>query len=321
MHVRRLAIVGLGLLGGSVGLAARRAGIADRTVAAGRRQAPLRVALEAGIVDEISDVAGAARDADLLVLATPVGLMRRVLEEAAPHLAPGALVTDVGSVKAPLTDTLPGVLPDGIEFVGAHPMAGSHNRGAAHATPDLFDGACCVVTPPAGVSPEAVERISEFWRLLGADVVLRDPVAHDEEVAWVSHVPHVLAFAFAHALQSAPPGAAELAGTGFRDFTRIARSDPELWSEIVDFNRKGLGGPLQAFGRSLAEIGRAIEAGDLEAEESFLSSAHETLSAVTARSPRRKIERRRGDARSGGEDPEILADEESADTRSVKDNS
>lgn len=276
----RLAVVGLGLLGGSVALAARRAGLARTVVGAGRRRGPLRAALESGMVDAVGDVAEMVAGADLVVLATPVGAMAEVLRVAAPGLSEGALVTDVGSVKALLAETLPGLLPPGAVYVGAHPMAGSHLRGVEHARADLFDGASCALTPVPGTDPLSVARVADFWRALGARVVERDPQTHDAEVAWVSHVPHVLAFAFAEALRRAPAGAGELAGNGFRDFTRIARSDAELWGDILCANRKALVGPLEASAEALAGLARAIEAGDIEAVERVLSAARIALAAV-----------------------------------------
>lgn len=287
----RIAIVGLGLLGGSVALAARERGLARRVVAAGRRPAPLEAALRRGVVDAVLPLAEVARDAELLLLATPVGAMPQALRGAAGALAPGALVTDVGSVKGRLAETLPGLLPAGVAYVGSHPMAGSHLRGAEHACSDLFEGAACVLTPTPESDPEAVARLRAFWSGLGARVVLRDPARHDAEVAWVSHVPHVLAFAFARALGSAPSSAGGLRGAGFRDFTRIARSDAEIWSEILAENAKALGAPLERVAARLAELARAATAGDREAIERFLAASREDM--------------QRFEAPSGGENPEI----------------
>ncbi len=279
---QKLAVVGLGLLGGSVALAAREAGLVARVAGAGRRRAPLEDALARGVVDEIGDVETAVAGADLVVLATPVGAMTKALEAAAPHLAPGAIVTDVGSVKGPLADTLPGLLPQGAAYVGSHPMAGSHEKGNAHARADLFRGACCVVTPLPSTSADALARVRGFWEALGARVIERSPGVHDDEVAWVSHVPHVLAFAFAHALGQAPAQVGEMAGSGFRDFTRIANSDAELWGEILSSNTKALVRPIEAFKQALGELAHVIEHGDAEAQERFLSSAREALAAAAA---------------------------------------
>lgn len=321
VRFERIAILGLGLLGGSVALAARRAGLAGSIVAAGRRRAPLEAALRDGVVDAIGDVPTAVSGADLVVLCSPVGAMPALLQEAAPKLRAGALVTDVGSVKGVLADRLPGLLPEGVEYVGAHPMAGSHRRGVSHARADLFDGACCVVTPQGGASPGAVERVVAFWQALGARVTRRDPAAHDVDVAWVSHAPHVLAFAFAHALARAPRTAGELAGSGFRDFTRIAWSDSEMWSEILHTNRKALSGPLQALRRSLAELAEAIESGDVDAQESFLARAHRALAETTGQSGSAGAGGPCADARSGGDHPEIQTGQAPVDPRSVENDS
>jgi cyclohexadieny/prephenate dehydrogenase len=230
----------------------------------------------------------AVRDADLVVLATPPYAMPTVLRAAAPGLANGAVVTDVGSVKGTVSETLPGLLPPGVVYVGSHPMAGSHRRGMAHAQADLFEGAACVVTPLPDSDPAAVERVTHFWRALGARVVIRDPEAHDVEVAWVSHLPHALAFAFARALAAAPEQAGEVVGAGFRDFTRIAHSDPELWGEILVSNRKAIGGPLQEVANRLAELARALDAGDGEAVERFVTSARAALAALGASGERER---------------------------------
>ena len=211
----RIAVVGLGLLGGSVALAAKSRGIASTVVGVTRRPETLEAALRGGAVDQAgSDLAEGVRGAELVVLGTPVFAMAEVLRKAAPHLAEGALVTDVGSVKGILAETLPGILPAGVTYVGSHPMAGSHHSGFAHATPDLFEGAACIVSPIPGTPRAQVERVAAFWSALGARVLERDPAAHDAEVGWVSHVPHALAFAFAHALGTSPPGAGEVTGLG-----------------------------------------------------------------------------------------------------------
>lgn len=278
----KLAIVGLGLLGGSVAAAARARGIVREVVGAARRAAPLERALAAGLVDAVASPAEAVVDADLVVIGTPVGSMARVVADIAPRLRRGALLTDVGSVKASVVETLPGLLPEGVSFVGSHPMAGSHLRGPDHARADLFEGATCIVTPQPGQDHRAVERIEAFWRALGARVLRRSPSEHDEEVAWVSHLPHLVAFAFADALRGAPTRVGELAGGGFRDFTRIAQSDAELWGEILSLNGKALSGPLNHFSASLANLARVLEEGDAESLERLLQIARQRLAEVAS---------------------------------------
>ena len=275
--IGRLAILGLGLLGGSVGLAARARGLAREVVGVGRSADIQAAALRVGAVHAVVSGSEALRGADLVVLATPVSAMAPALSRLAPALAPGALVTDVGSVKGSLVDVLPGLLPAGAHYVGAHPMAGSHHRGAEHARPDLFEGAACIVTPTHASDAGAVARIEGFWADLGCRVVRRDPAAHDAEVAWVSHAPHVLAFAFARAFAASPGSAREVAGPGFRDFTRIARSDAELWSEILAANRKAVAGPLQETARRLDELARILERGSEDELEKFIATARSAL--------------------------------------------
>lgn len=279
----RLAVLGLGLLGGSVAAAAKERGLAREVIGAARRPAPLGRALASGIVDAVATPTEAVVGADLVVLGTPVGSMSQVLADVREGLGAGCLVTDVGSVKGAVLDALPGLLPEGVEFVGSHPMAGSHLRGPDHARPDLFEGATCVVTPRADQDERVVERIESFWSDVGARVERRAPEVHDEDVAWVSHLPHLVAFAFADALRSAPDQVGELAGGGFRDFTRIAQSDAEMWGEILSLNGKALSGPLNHFSASLAKLARALEEGDVTSLEQTLTEARERLSEVAAK--------------------------------------
>jgi prephenate dehydrogenase len=292
----RIAIVGLGLLGGSVALAAKSRRIAETVVGVTRRAQTLEAALRDGAVDRAgSDLAEGVRGAELVVLATPVFAMAETLRKAAPHLGPGALVTDVGSVKGLLAESLPGILPAGVSYLGSHPMAGSHETGFAHARADLFEGATCIVTPTAGIPRAQVERLAGFWSALGGIVLERDPAAHDAEVGWVSHVPHAVAFAFAQALGAASPGAREVRGSGFRDFTRIAWSDPGLWADILVSNREAVAAPLREVAERIAQLARMVEQGDVGKTEEFIAAARENLAAGS------------NHARSGGANPEIQA--------------
>jgi prephenate dehydrogenase len=271
----RIAVVGLGLLGGSLAWAARTRGAAREVIGATRSADARARALRNGAVDAVASPEEAAQGAELVVLATPISAMPAVLKRMAPSLSEGCVVSDVGSVKGPLAEVLPGMLPSGVRYVGSHPMAGSHERGMDAATPDLFDGAVCIVcAKPADAD---AERLAAFWSALGARVVRREPERHDAEVAWMSHVPHAIAFAFASALAAAPAGAAEVAGPGFRDFTRIAQSDPELWADIFAANSKALAAPLQAARRSLDALAAAIEAGDADAVLRQLDAARRAL--------------------------------------------
>jgi len=274
----RIAVIGLGLLGGSLAWAARSRGAARHVVGATRSARAREQALALGAVDAVAEPEAAVRDAELIVLATPITAMPELLRRMAPGLAEDAIVTDVGSVKGPLAEALPGLLPAGVCYVGSHPMAGSHERGMDSADPDLFEGATCVVCAPR--ADAAAARVADFWSALGSRVVRREPDRHDAEVAWMSHVPHALAFAFAASLAGAPPGAREIAGPGFRDFTRIAHSDPELWADIFCANHKALAAPLAAARAALDALALAIEAGDAEATLRQLELARRALSSA-----------------------------------------
>jgi prephenate dehydrogenase len=306
----RVAVVGLGLLGGSVALAARQRGVAREVVGATRSSEARAQALASGAVDRIAPIGEVARGADLVVLATPVGAMAATVRQLTAGLGAGfaqrakgerrpsnAIVTDVGSVKSPLVDTLPGLLPAGCVYVGSHPMAGSHERGMSHARADLFERSVCIVTEAS--DPAAGARVVGFWEGVGARVVRRTAVQHDAEVAWVSHLPHLLAFAFAGSLAQAPGAAAELAGAGFRDFTRIARSDAELWADILTANRKALAAPIGAAGAQLEAIARLLEAGDAEGLDRLLSAARSALFACNPAEPARS-EAKPSEVQTGG---------------------
>jgi prephenate dehydrogenase len=277
----RVAVLGLGLLGGSVAAAARRSGIARSIVGATRNQDASAQALERGWVDSVGSPADAVTGADLVILATPVYAMTDMLRSLSASLREGAIVTDVGSVKGHLAEILPGLVPNGVFYVGSHPMAGSHARGIEFASETLFDRSTCVVTGTPGT--HQTDRVCAFWNALGARIELRSPDEHDTEVAWTSHVPHALAFAFASAFGSSPEGARQVAGAGFRDFTRIANSDPELWSDILTANRKAIAAPLAAVADTLTELSRAIESNEPEAVERTIANARVSLARMTRR--------------------------------------
>ncbi|MEE9281310.1 MAG: prephenate dehydrogenase [Myxococcota bacterium] len=257
----RLAVVGLGLLGGSAALAARERGAAAevRGVDPGLRKA-------AGI--ELVSLAEAARWADLVLLAVPIEVMEEVLKGIAPELGSETLVTDLASVKAPMAEMARRVLPNPQNCVGAHPMTGGHESGFARARPDLFAGAPCIITPEGHEPAEVVDRIEEFWQCLGAVTVRRAPQEHDAITAVLSHVPHVIAYAFARGMPERD--VLRLAGPGLRDFIRIARANPELWCEILLRNRCKVAEGLARFERDLAGLKDALVRGDRAALERAL---------------------------------------------------
>ena len=250
---QRLAVIGLGLLGGSVALAARK----HRAAVEIRAVDPKLDAAEGIPLVSLPD---AAAWADLVVLAVPVDAMESVLLEIAPRLREDALLTDVASVKRPMAELARRCLPHPERCVGAHPMAGGHQTGFAAARANLFEGAPCFITPAGNELPHVVDRIEGFWQGLGACPIRRTPEEHDAICALLSHVPHVIAYAFARGL----PGAdvLELAGPGLRDFIRIARGNSKLWCDILLMNRDRVAEEVARFQSNLERILDALARGD-----------------------------------------------------------
>lgn len=249
----RLAVVGMGLLGGSAALAARARGAAGEV----RGVDP---GLDSAGPIELVPLAEAARWADGILLAVPIQAMEDVLKGIAPHLAPGTLITDLASVKAPMAEMARRLLPDPQNCVGAHPMTGGHRSGFAQASAELFVGATCFVTPEGHEPAEVVDRIEEFWQCLGAVTVRKAPEEHDAITAVLSHVPHLIASAFAQGLPERE--VLQLAGPGLRDFIRIARANPELWCEILLRNRCKVAEGMARFESDLAGLMAALGRGD-----------------------------------------------------------
>lgn len=280
--IRRLSLVGLGLLGGSVAKAARAEGLADEIVAVGRERERLEPALRDGVVDRISTrleegVAGS----DFCLLATPVATLTALLPAVWPALPADAVLTDVGSTKASIVEAaeaLGRVRP--LAFVGSHPMAGSEQSGYRVSRRDLFHGATVILTPTERTDSHAVKRVGAFWEALGGRLVILDPVTHDRATAAISHLPHLVADALVDAVVRMDPRFFEVAGRGFRDTTRIAASDARVWREIFQENRAGLTEALTSFRAALDELERLLAVGDVTAIEEALDRIRRTREAV-----------------------------------------
>jgi prephenate dehydrogenase len=271
MKINTLTIVGVGLIGGSIGLAARRRGVAARVLGVGRQQASLDQARTRHAIDEgILDLAAAARQSDLVVFCSPVDCIAGQVLAAAPECRPGTLLTDAGSTKAAIVAGIEGRLPPGVAFVGGHPLAGSEKRGPNHADANLFQDRVTILTQTPTTDPAALERLAQFWRALGAHVRIMDPEQHDRALALTSHLPHLVASALAGIL---PPELQELTASGFRDTTRVAAGDPVLWTGIFEQNRRAVLGALRTFGQRLSEYQRALERGDRAALDCLLAQA------------------------------------------------
>jgi prephenate dehydrogenase len=278
MKITTLTIVGVGLIGGSIGLAARRRGVAARVLGVGRQQARLDHARSLGAIDEgLLDLHAAVHQADITVFCTPVDRIAEQVLETAPGCGPGTLFTDAGSTKAAIVRAVEGRLPRGVCFVGSHPLAGSEKRGPDHADADLFAGRLTVVTRTAHTDPEALERTAAFWKALGAQVRVMDPDEHDRSLALTSHLPHLAAAALAGIL---PAGLQALTATGFRDATRVAAGDPALWTAIFVQNRAAVLDALRQLDERLGRFRQALEAGDVAALDSLLTQAKQVRDAL-----------------------------------------
>jgi prephenate dehydrogenase len=235
MTPKRISIIGVGLLGGSIGLAAKARLTGCKITGYGHRRSTLDAALNMGALDEAYDTLSAAvADADLIILCTPVGLFRSLLSELAPLVSRTALITDVGSTKRSIVAAADELLSSPEQFVASHPMAGSEKRGVQYSRADLYDGALCILTPASRTSSLALKAVEDFWKLLGMQTCRVSPEAHDRLLADVSHLPHALAAAL---VSMQDPSAFPLAGKGFHDMTRIAGGDGGLWGDILLDNR------------------------------------------------------------------------------------
>jgi prephenate dehydrogenase len=261
--LRKLSILGPGLLGGSIGLAAKQRKVAKRVAIWARRPEAADQAYQIGAADEAThDLAKVVADAELVVLATPIGAMRALAEQMRPLLPEGCIVTDVGSVKYPIVTALSDGLAGKARFVGSHPMAGSEQSGIEAARRDLFDNAVCIVTPREDTDKAALQVVYDFWKAIGCSVKTLTPQQHDEIVARTSHLPHVVAAAVVNVVCSEGSQSLNFVGPGFRDFTRIAGGPFEMWTEICLENREEIARALDALMEELGKMRAAVENGD-----------------------------------------------------------
>jgi prephenate dehydrogenase len=281
--IRRLAVIGVGLLGGSVAKAARAQRIAHEIVGVGRDVSRLQAALDDGSIDRATaDLADGLRDADFVLLAAPVLAIEDLLTRAWDAIAADAIITDVGSSKRAIVNRAASLARRRpLAFVGSHPMAGSEKSGYGVSRADLFQGALVVVTPTDACAPNAVKTVTAFWEHLGARVTSLDPAAHDAAVAAVSHLPHLVACALMDGVSRTTPEALTLAARGFKDTTRIAAGDPTMWQEIFLANRPALLEAVVAFRRALEDLEDLVGRRDPDALHAALArikAARETLS-------------------------------------------
>jgi len=292
VHFKQVAIIGVGLIGGSLGMILRRKGLADQVVGVGRRVENLKTAVELGAIDRyVADPKEGVRGADLVILATPVDTYDRHLKEWADCLSPGAIVSDVGSVKGTLVEQSEASMPAGVHFVGAHPIAGKEKTGVAAGTDQLFKGARCILTPTAKTDAQAFERVRALWQETGSVVLTMDPHLHDQILGAVSHLPHVAAFALMAALadlrdrEIAALDLAAHSGGGLRDTTRIAASSPEMWRDIFLWNRDNVVHFIDLYQQALQDLKQLVQAGDAAGIEKALERAKGEREQLTPRPP------------------------------------
>lgn len=263
----RVAILGIGLIGSSLARALTEYGIAKRVVCADHSKEACVTAMELGIVEMATTEVEVALDgADLVILATPVGSFAEVGERIGPHLLPGTIVTDVGSVKQAVLRDVGPHLPDGVHLIPGHPVAGTEHSGPAAGFASLFQGRWCILTPPSGADAAAVATVTELWRRLGSNVEIMDASHHDRVLAITSHLPHLIAYTIVGTAsdleEDTKSEVIKFSAGGFRDFTRIAASDPVMWRDVFLNNREAVLEILQRFSEDLTALQRAIRWGE-----------------------------------------------------------
>jgi cyclohexadieny/prephenate dehydrogenase len=264
---QKLALVGIGLIGSSIARATKLKGLAKHVAVTTRKQSTLDEAKALGLGDSYTlDAAEAVRGADLVILCTPVGAYGAVMQSIKDALEPGAILSDVGSVKQYVVKVIKPALPSDVHFIPAHPVAGTEHSGPAAGFPELFVNRWCILTPEAGIDPVALDRLTSFWGAMGSRVEVMDAGHHDLVLAITSHVPHLVAYnivgTVADLEQHTQSEVIKFSASGFRDFTRIAASDPVMWRDVFLTNREAVLEMLGRFLEDLSRLQRAVRVGD-----------------------------------------------------------
>lgn len=255
--INKITIIGVGLIGGSIGLALRSKGRAPKIVGVGRRRSSIKKALDLKAIDEGTlNIEDGVEGADIVILATPILSMKKLSKKMAPYLKDGCIVTDVGSAKKRLIGEMKGILPDRVSFVGGHPMAGSEKKGVDIARRDLFKNSVCFLTDMKSTDKVSLRIIKDMWKSMGASVMVLSPDIHDKMVSEISHLPHMVVFSM---LMNIDEKSLKFASTGFYDATRIASSDPNLWKDIAISNKEEILKSISNFKKSLLVLERAIK--------------------------------------------------------------
>uniref|UniRef100_C6E2B0 prephenate dehydrogenase n=1 Tax=Geobacter sp. (strain M21) TaxID=443144 RepID=C6E2B0_GEOSM len=280
----RMAVIGVGLIGGSLARILREKGAVKEVVGIGRGEENLKRGVELGVLDRYTTDAGeGVAGADLVFVATPVCSIPKVVAEIAPFLAPGCIVTDGGSVKEFVVEACEPLMPEGTFFVGGHPIAGTEHSGVEASFSTLYQGKRCIVTPTARTDAAALDKVVELWKIAGSSVPLMDPVQHDRVVAAISHLPHMVAYSLVNAVDGYDRFGGDLlsfSAGGFRDFTRIASSDPVMWRDIALTNRDAILEMMDFFSGYLETLRGLVSKGDGEGLRTFFLNSKEKRDAI-----------------------------------------
>ncbi|HET6419649.1 MAG TPA: prephenate dehydrogenase/arogenate dehydrogenase family protein [Geobacteraceae bacterium] len=282
--IQRMAVVGVGLIGGSLARVLREKNEVREIVGIGRTEKNLLRAVELGVIDSYSrDPREGVKGADLVFLATPVCSIRKILSEITPFLSAGCVVTDGGSVKGEITEACESIMPEGTFFVGAHPIAGTEKSGVEASFSTLYAGKRCIITPTENTNPAALRKVVKMWESAGSDVVLMDAGKHDRIVAAISHLPHMVAYTLVNAVEGYnlfDEGILKYSAGGFRDFTRIASSDPSMWRDITLLNRDGILEMMDLYITYFNRLRSLVEQRDAAALENFFAESKKSRDAI-----------------------------------------
>jgi prephenate dehydrogenase len=282
--IGRLAIIGVGLIGGSLARILREKGEVGEVIGIGRGEANLRKAVELGVIDSYSlDAVAGVAGADMVFVATPVCSIAQIVARIAPALAPGAIVTDGGSVKGEIVAPCEGIMPAGTFFIGGHPIAGTENSGVEASFSTLYQGKRCILTPTNHTDRDALAKVARMWELAGSEVVEMDVEKHDHVVAAISHLPHMVAYSLVNAVSSYDRFAESIikySAGGFRDFTRIASSDPDMWRDIALMNRTAVLEMMDFFQNYFATLRSLVDDGDGDRLHDFFLSSKRSRDAI-----------------------------------------
>jgi prephenate dehydrogenase len=282
--IQRMAVVGVGLIGGSLARVLREKNEVGEIIGIGRSEKNLKKAVELNVIDKyFQDPCAGVQGADLVFLAIPVCSIAKVLAAIAPYLAPGCVVTDGGSVKGEIVNVCEELMPQGTSFIGAHPIAGTEKSGVTASFASLYEGKRCIITPTSNSDKNALEKVVGMWKAAGSEVVLMDAHKHDRIVAAISHLPHMVAYSLVNAVDGydrLDENILKYSAGGFRDFTRIASSDPAMWRDIALMNREGILEMMDIFAKYFSLLHSLLENADAPGLEDFFARSKQSRDSI-----------------------------------------